>query len=56
MDTLDELMAPVEDAADNEEIVIEDKDEEEEEPLKVAHDPKLPSAEDIECHRCSHIP
>ena len=56
MDTLDELMAPIEDAADNEEINIEDEDEEEEEPLKVANDPKLPSAEIIECHNCSHIP
>ena len=56
MVALDELLAPIEDATDKEEITIEDEAEEEEEPLKVAHDPKLPSVADVESHRCSHIP
>jgi hypothetical protein len=57
MDMLDELMAPIEDAAEGEdEITIQDEEEQDAEPLKVARDPKLPSEDDVECHRCSHIP
>ena len=57
MEMLDELMAPIEDAAEEEgEITIRDEEEQDAEPLKVARDPKLPSEDDVECHRCSHIP
>ena len=58
MEVLDELMAPVEDGTEEEEeITIQDEEAEQEaEPLRVARDPKLPSQEDVECHRCSHIP
>ena len=56
MVALDEFMASIGDAAGKEEITIEDQADEEEEPLKGALDPKLPSAADVESHRCSHIP
>ena len=57
MDRLAELMAALEDVGGDggeEEITIEE--EQDEEPLRVARDPKLPSPEDVECHRCCHIP
>ena len=54
MDKLNELMAALEDADGEEEITIEE--EQDDEPLKVARDPQLPSQEDVECHRCCHIP
>ena len=58
---MNELMASIEDGTEEEEEVEiadnEDGDAEQDaEPLRVARDPKLPSMEDIECHRCSHIP
>ena len=58
MEMLDELMAPIEDATgSNDEITIRDDEEQDAEPLKVAIDPKFPSEDDdVECHRCSHIP
>ena len=57
MELLDELMAPIVDAAEDEgEITIRDEEEQDAEPLKVARDPKLPSEDDVGCHRCSHIP
>jgi hypothetical protein len=51
-------MASIEDGEeDEEEIEIEhEEDEEDAQPLRIARDPKLPSQDDIECHRCSHIP
>ena len=57
MDRLAELMAALEDVKGDggeEEITIEE--EQDEEPLRIARDPKLPSPEDVECHRCCHIP
>ena len=52
MEKLDELMAPIEDAAEDEgEITIRDEEEQDAEPLNVARDPKLPSEDDVECHR-----
>ena len=51
---LAELMAALEDAEGEEEITIEE--EQDEEPLKIARDPQLPSRADVECHRCCHIP
>ena len=62
VDMLRDLMAPVEDGrGEEEEIEIQDEIQDEEaeqdaEPFRVARDPKLPSQEDVECHRCSHIP
>ncbi len=50
--TVDELMAPLETANEGE-IEIED---EEEEPLKIARDPRLPPAGEVEGHRCTHYP
>jgi hypothetical protein len=51
-------MAPVEDGTEEEEeIEIQDEEAEQDaEPLRVAKDPKLPSQQDVEDHRCSHIP
>ncbi len=51
-------MAPVEDGStEEEEIEIQDiEGDQDAEPLRVARDPKLPSQDDVECHRCSHIP
>ena len=51
-------MAPVEDGVGEEaEIEIQDAEAEQDaEPLRVAKDPKLPSQQDVEDHRCSHIP
>ena len=48
-------MAPVEDGREEEEE-IEIQEEQDVEPLRVARDPKLPSLDDVESHRCSHIP
>ena len=57
MEMLDELMAPTEDAAEDEgEITIRDEEAQDAEPFKVARGPKLPPEDDVECHRCSHIP
>ena len=55
---LSDLMAAVEDGQEEEEeIEIQDEEAEQDaEPLRVARDPKLPSLDDVECHRCSHIP
>ena len=55
---LSDLMAPVEDGQEEEEEIEinDDESEQDAEPLRVARDPKLPSQEDVECHRCSHIP
>ena len=50
--TVDELMAPLETANEGE-IEIED---EEEEPLKIARDPRLPPPGEVEGHRCTHYP
>ena len=47
-------MAPLEDAAEGEEIRIEEA--EDVEPLKMAKDPKLPSAADVEIHERMHVP
>ena len=52
---MDALLAPLE-AGEEESVSIEDEDETEVEPLKVANDPKLPSADAVEQHRCLHIP
>ena len=52
---MDALLAPPE-AGEEESVSIEDEDETEVEPLKVANDPKLPSADAVEQHRCLHIP
>ena len=51
-------MASVEDGTEEEEEVeIQDEEAEQDaEPLRVAKDPKLPSQQDVEDHRCSHIP
>ena len=51
-------MASVEDGTEEEEeIKIQDEEAEQDaEPLRVAKDPKLPSQQDVEDHRCSHIP
>ena len=51
-------MAPVEDGREEDELVEiqEEEAEQDAEPLRVAKDPKLPSQEDVESHRCSHIP
>ena len=58
MDKLSDLMAPVEDGREEDELVEiqEEEAEQDAEPLRVAKDPKLPSQEDVESHRCSHIP
>ncbi len=55
---LNDLMAAVEvGQEEEEEIEIQDEEAEQDtEPLRVARDPKLPSLDDVECHRCSHIP
>ena len=39
---------------EEEEIVIED--EEDVEKIKVASDPKLPSQQEVDEHRCTHVP
>ena len=52
---MDALLAPLE-AGEEESVSIEDEDETEVEPLKVANDPKLPSADAVEQHRCLRIP
>jgi len=51
-------MASVEDGREEEEEIEiqESVDEQDAEPLRIARDPKLPSHDDVECHRCSHIP
>jgi len=51
-------MAPVADGREEDELVEiqEEEAEQDAEPLRVAKDPKLPSQEDVESHRCSHIP
>jgi hypothetical protein len=51
-------MAAVEDGQEEEEeIEIQDEEAEQDtEPLRIARDPKLPSVDDVESHRCSHIP
>ena len=51
-------MASVEDGvAEDEELEIQDvKAEQDAEPVRIARDPKLPSQDDVENHRCSHIP
>ena len=60
VDVLTELMAAVEDnVAENEEVTIQEENEEakqDTEPLRVARDPQLPSRDDVESHRCTHIP
>ena len=52
---MDALLAPLE-AGEEESVSIEDEDETEVEPLKVATGPKLPSTDAVEQHRCLHIP
>lgn len=52
---LDDLLAPLE-AGGEESVSIEDADETEVEPLKVATGPKLPGADAVEQHRRLHIP
>ncbi len=47
-------MAPLEDAEEGEVNIEEDSDDVE--PLRSAPSPKLPSADEVECHRCTHIP
>ena len=51
-------MVPLEDgAAEGEEIEIQDEEAEHDaEPLRIARGPELPSQDDVECRRCSHIP
>ena len=55
MDCVDDLLAPLE-AGGEDEVHIEEEHNDEVEPLKMAKDPKLPSAEAVEEHRCLHIP
>ena len=54
---LDDLLAPLEAGGEDEVRIEEEPDvEDEAEPLKIAKDHKLPSAEAVEEHRCCHIP
>ena len=54
---LDDLLAPLEAEGEDEVRIEEEPDvEDEAEPLKIAKDHKLPSAEAVEEHRCLHIP
>ena len=58
MEVLSDLMAPVEDVEkEAEEITIQAEEENEDiAPLRVARGSNLPSADDVESHRCSHVP
>jgi len=58
VEVLNDLMAAVEDGLEEEEEVeIQDEEADQDaEPLRIARDPKLPFQEDVESHRCSHIP
>ena len=47
------FLAPLEEAVEEGEIHIEGEDDE---PLKVAKDPKLPTAEAVAIHDCTHSP
>ena len=49
-------MAPLEIAREKDEVQVQDDIDEEVEPVKVSADPRLPSAEEVETHRCDHIP
>ncbi len=54
---LDDLLAPLEAGGEDEVRIEEEPDvEDEAEPLTIAKDHKLPSAEAVEEHRCLHIP
>ena len=55
---LSDLMASIEDGKEDEEEIESENEEAEQDtqPLRVARDPKLPSHDDVECHRCSHVP
>ena len=47
------FLAPLEETVEEGEIDIEGEDDE---PLKVAKDPKLPTAEAVAAHDCTHLP
>ncbi len=50
-------MAPLEETSEAEEVNIDETEIDGNiEPVKVARDPKLPSKQEVECHRCTHIP
>ena len=51
------MMAPLEEASEVTEVNIDEQDADDNiEPVKVAKDTKLPSKQEVECHRCTHIP
>ncbi len=50
----DRLMAPLEVPVGEAEVHIED--EQEVEPVKVAHNPRQPTVQELEDHRCDHLP
>ncbi len=50
-------MAPLEEASEVTEINIDEQDADDNiEPVKIAKDTKLPSKQEVECHRCTHTP
>ena len=49
------FLAPLEEAVEEDEINFEEE-ESEDEPLKVAKGPKLPTAEAMAAHDCTHLP
>ncbi len=52
-----EIMAPLEEVPEAEEVTIDEAEIDDNiEPVKIARDPKLPSKQGVESHRCTHIP
>ena len=51
---MDNALNPVAEEEEVEKVVIED--DEDVEQIKVASDPKLPSQQEVDEHRCTHVP